>query len=366
VTEPATIAGNRMILEPDTVGIESFHGQAQLVGNSIQGGLYGVETREAGVGGGNIIQANSISGTDRQGMLIGDDFNVVTGNSITNAAWAGITIEEGAEHNRIGGDALGEANTINTSGLGNPAGAIQIEGEETSRNEVAANTGSGNVGAFIELDGPGSEIPNGLKPPVVTAAFQSSATGTAAPNTTVRVFSKASSAAGELGELLAVAKADATGTWSATYATRPVGTLVAATQTSNGGTAAAGTSEVSAPAAAVVDPPKPPEPEKGGGGSPQLPQASPPPPPSMPIAPKVKITSGPKKNGTATTAKFKFKAEPAAGAKFECKLDGAKWARCGSPKTYKKLKPGKHTFRVKANAGGLTGAVAKYQFTVKS
>jgi len=35
---------------------------------------------------------------------------------------------------------------------------------------------------------------------------------------------------------------------------------------------------------------------------------------AMPVAPKAKITSSPKKNGTATTAKFKFKAEPSAGA----------------------------------------------------
>jgi hypothetical protein len=85
-----------------------------------------------------------------------------------------------------------------------------------------------------------------------------------------------------------------------------------------------------------------------------------------PKAPKVKITAGPKKSSTATTAKFKFKAEPAAGARFECKLDGAKWAKCSSPKTYRKLKPGKHTFQVRAIASGLTGAATKFKFTVKS
>lgn len=371
VTKPATVAGNQMVLEPDTVGIETFFGQAQIFGNSIQGGLIGILTREATVGGGgSIIQANTVTGTDRQGILLTDELNVVIGNTVSGSDWSGIEIEEGGEGNRIGGDQPGEANTVNGTGNGHESGAILIEGLESSRNEVAANTGSGNFGSFIELVGHGSsETPNGLKPPILTAAFQSSATGTAAPNTTVRVFSKASSALGELGELLAVAKADATGAWTATYATRPLGTLVAATQTSDAGTAAAGTSEVSAPVAAVADPPKPPEPEpekKTGGDTIQPPAGNPLPTPSMPVAPKVKITSGPKKNGTATTAKFKFKAEPAAGAKFECKLDGAKWARCGSPKTYKKLKPGKHTFRVKANASGLTGGVAKYQFTVKS
>jgi hypothetical protein len=80
----------------------------------------------------------------------------------------------------------------------------------------------------------------------------------------------------------------------------------------------------------------------------------------------VKITAGPRRNATATTARFRFRAEPSAGARFECKLDAAKWARCASPRAYRKLKPGRHTFRVRAIAGGLTGPVTKYQFTVKS
>jgi len=369
VTEPSLVAGNQMMLSPDTLGIETVFGQAEILGNSIQGGLIGIETTGAGPGGGDVIQANTVVDTDREGMLIHDEQNVVTGNSISGSGWSGIEIEVGGEHNRIGGDELGEANTINGTGHDSESGAILIAGTEASRNEVAANTGLANFGAFIELVGQGSsETPNGLKPPVVTTALQSSASGTAAPNTTVRIFSKTSSEAGELGALLAVVKADAAGAWSATYATRPVGTLVAATQTSDAGTAIAGTSEVGVPVAASADPPKPPDPEKGGtGGGSSIGggNANPLPMPPAPTKPKVKITQGPKKTSTSTTAKFKFKAEPAAGAKFECKLDGAKWARCSSPKTYKKLKVGKHTFRVRATAGRLTGAVQKFQFAVK-
>jgi len=85
-----------------------------------------------------------------------------------------------------------------------------------------------------------------------------------------------------------------------------------------------------------------------------------------PAEPKVTITKKPKKSSTSTTATFKFKATPAAGAKFECKLDGAKWAKCKSPKTYKKLKTKAHTFQVRAKANGLTSAVAKFKFTVKA
>jgi hypothetical protein len=367
ITEPALVAGNQMVLGPDTLGIETVFGQALLVGNTIKGGLVGIETAAAGPGGGDVIQVNTVTGTDRQGILLQDELNVVIGNAISGSRGSGIAVEDGGEHNRIGGDQPGEANTINGTGADSKSGAILIEGTNASRNEVAANTGSGNFGDFIELVGNGSsETPNGLQPPVVATAVQSSALGTAAPNTTVRIFNKASPAPGELGELLAVVKADAAGAWSATYPTQPVGTLVAATQTSDAGTAVAGTSEVGAPLAASADPSKPSEPEGGrgvgggatGGGSP---------PPStqpVPVGPRTKILRAPKKSSTSTTAKFRFKAEPAAAAKFECRLDGAKWARCTSPKTYKKLKPGKHTFRVRATASGVTGAAAMFKFTV--
>ena len=80
----------------------------------------------------------------------------------------------------------------------------------------------------------------------------------------------------------------------------------------------------------------------------------------------MKITAGPKKNSTATTAKFKFKADRRRRRSSNASSTEAKWAKCTSPKTYKKLKVGKHTFRVRATASGLTGAVAKYQFTVKA
>jgi hypothetical protein len=369
VTEPALVSGNEMVLEPGTIGIESFFGQAVILGNSIQGGLIGIETREASVGGGSVISANTITEPDTRGIQIEDDLNVVTGNTITKAGRAGIEIETDADHNRIGGDAPGEANTIiETMGPEPEDAAITLFGRETGRNEIAANTGFANPGAFIKLLGHGgSEKPNGgIQPPVLAAVRQSSASGTADADATVRIFSKASSEPGELGVLLAVAKADAGGAWAATYPTQPVGTLVTATQTSEAGTAEAGTSALAAASPATADPMKPEEPKGGGGDPTQHPPTTSPPPPSMPVAPKVKITSGPKKSGTATAARFKFRAEPSAGAKFECKLDGAKWARCGSPKTYKKLKPARHTFRVRATASGLTGAVAKYQFTVKS
>lgn len=367
VTEPALVAGNRMGLSVDAVGIDSVGGRSQIVGNSILGGKEGIHTSEAGTGTGNLIANNTITEPDTQGIHIEDNSNVVTGNTITKAGRSGILIETDADHNRIGGDGPGEANTIvGTIGPEEEDAAITIFGRETGRNEIAANTGFGNPGAFIKLlPHGGAEKPNGgIQPPILATVRQSSAAGTAKANATVRIFSKASAEPGELGALLAVVKADGAGAWSATYAKLAAGILVTATQTSDAGTAEAGTSVLAAPTAATADPVPPQEPKGGSSGAPVIspPISSPP----VLKAPKVKITSGPKKSSTATTARFKFKAEPATGAKFECKLDGAKWARCTSPKTYKQLKVGKHTFRVRAIASGLTGTATLFKFTVTS
>jgi hypothetical protein len=65
-------------------------------------------------------------------------------------------------------------------------------------------------------------------------------------------------------------------------------------------------------------------------------------------------------------ATFRFAAgEP--GSTFSCKLDRKKFRPCTSPKTYRKLKPGKHVFRVKARdrAGNLAVRPAVKRFKIK-
>jgi hypothetical protein len=66
------------------------------------------------------------------------------------------------------------------------------------------------------------------------------------------------------------------------------------------------------------------------------------------IVPVTKITKGPKGKAKTRTATFKFRSDEP-GSTFECKLDQGKWRRCSSPKTYRKLKPGKHVFRVRGS-----------------
>jgi glucose/arabinose dehydrogenase len=100
------------------------------------------------------------------------------------------------------------------------------------------------------------------------------------------------------------------------------------------------------------------------------PPASPPPvaeipPPAIgppaPQAPKVTLQAHPPKTTRSTTARYSFSAR---GSDFECKLDKGPYRACRSPKTYKHLKPGSHSFAVVAIAGGAQGKPAKFNWKV--
>jgi hypothetical protein len=99
---------------------------------------------------------------------------------------------------------------------------------------------------------------------------------------------------------------------------------------------------------------------------PPLPAGPPPPasgPPPDTTAPETKIDKSQFRISTRT-ATFWFSASEATQG-FLCRLDKGDFKPCGSPRTYKRLKPGKHAFRVKAmdvagNADS-SAAVAKFK-----
>ncbi len=97
----------------------------------------------------------------------------------------------------------------------------------------------------------------------------------------------------------------------------------------------------------------------GGGGTVDPPPAGP---------PNTKLGKHPRARVTTKKAKakvtFKFSSKTA-GARFQCKLDKKRYARCSSPKSYK-VAPGKHKFSVRAvGAGGATDATpATFSFKV--
>ena len=83
-------------------------------------------------------------------------------------------------------------------------------------------------------------------------------------------------------------------------------------------------------------------------------------------APTVSITSGPANGSTinSNSATFAMTASPA-GATLECKLDGAAFAACTSPKQLTGLAGGAHTFTVHAKSSdGVSGADLTRSFTV--
>jgi glucose/arabinose dehydrogenase len=109
-------------------------------------------------------------------------------------------------------------------------------------------------------------------------------------------------------------------------------------------------------------------PPTGGGGGTGSGGGSTTPPPSgeeeTSKPPETKLGRHPAARTAKTTATFTFSAN-LGGVSFRCKLDGKPAATCRSPKTYKKLKPGRHTFKVWASAGVLTDPTpAKFSWKV--
>lgn len=348
--DAAKVEGNDISAEG--AGVDAHSTGATIKDNRIYEANRGIFTHgdTEGSGIGNTVEGNTIN-ESLTGVYIQNDLNVLTGNHISNGD-TGIAIENflslDSTENTIGGETAAQGNVI----VGSEFSAIEIIDVEGSQNEVAVNSGSGNGGKFIRLRAanPGTEPvgPNGgIKPPVVSTASKTEASGTAAAETTVRVFSKAGTAAGELGAYLGKTTADSGGKWKLTYLSPVVGgTLVAATQTN----AAGGTSEVSTTASVPPDPPSgcPAVPSECTGGDTKSkddkgkedkPKAE-----KDKAAPQTTIL---KKKVKGRTAKFKFVSSEA-GSIFECRLDKKKFKPCRSPKKYKRLKPGKHVFEVRA------------------
>ncbi len=347
VTEEASIESNLIRMAAGT-GIEARFKTGRITGNEIEGGSTGILTK-VGEGAG-LIAGNRVEAATANGILVESPDNDIRENTVIGSGVAGIKVRNppgvAMTGNTVGGNTAGKENVVEGSG----GAAIEIREEALepgSHTEITRNRGSANGGLFIDLVAGANE---GIAVPSISTALQSSATGVALPGAKVRVFSKASAAAGELKGFLGETKADGSGNWNLTYATVPTGTLVTATQTNAFGA----TSELAAAVAAAADPSS--GGNGGGGGGPG---------PGNPPVPNTKIKKGPKAKSTATTAKFKF-TSTVAGSSFQCKLDKGKFKKCKSPKTYKKLKPGKHSFQVRAV--GPTGLVdktpAKRKFTI--
>jgi CSLREA domain-containing protein len=354
VTEEPSIEANVVRMAGGT-GIKSLFKTGRVTGNEVEGGSIGIWTT-VGEGAG-LIASNTIEAATEHGILVESPDNEVRANEVIGSGSAGISVIAPLggvplTGNLVGGSTTERENTIEGS-AGPAIEVLEQAGEPGSWTEITHNHGSGNGGLFIDLKNGANE---GIVPPPISSALKASAEGTGAEaGAKIRVFRKAGSAPGELQSFLGEAKADGSGNWKVTYSAVPGGTIVAATQTNGTGA----TSELST---ATV--PADPSTDGGGGGGGTNNGGGGPPPAADSKAPTATITKGPKAQTTSTTAKFKFKSNEA-GSTFQCKLDKGKFKKCKSPKTYKKLKPGRHVFKVRAtDRAGNVGKPAPRKFTV--
>jgi CSLREA domain-containing protein len=348
VSESAEIRNNVIRMNGGTGIDHRFHGAA-ITGNTVEGAAVGISTK-VGEGGG-LIASNEVDTASEVGIFVESPDNDIRNNAVTNSQGPGITVasESGGialNGNLIGGSSKEAENVIE----GSNGAAIEIlerAGEPGSTTEIARNRGKSNGGLFIDLVSGANE---GILPPTVTTATKSTAEGSAEPGALVRVFRKAAAEAGELAGFLGEAEADGSGNWKVSFGSVPGGTLITATQTNENG----GTSELASSLAT------PAEPSGGGGGNGGGGASG-----KDTTPPQTKITKGPKAKTHSTTAKFKFSSSEARST-FKCKLDSKPVKSCKSPKTYKKLKPGKHVFKVWAidSAGNKDPTPAKRKFKV--
>jgi CSLREA domain-containing protein len=348
--EEAQILDNEIGLDGGT-GIAHAGLAGEISRNHISGAATGIEVGSAE----SLLESNTVEAPEEVGILVENGFNSLLGNHVLDSGGAGIRVEGsglfGVSGNVIGGGSDASENVIE----GSHGNAIEVVNPKTSRTEVARNRGSGNGGLFIDLlasDPDPADLdpgdPNGgILPPPIALVSESSAAGFAEPGGTVRVFRKASPAAGEIQSFLGQAIADDAGNWSLSFpAPLPAGTAIAATQTFENGT-----SELEITTVPLAEDPQ--QGQDGGGAA------------SDRKPPRTRMLKQPRKVRAGRTATFSF-ASNEAGSSFQCSLDRARFKTCASPQRYRIRKPGKHLFRVRAidPAGNVDRTPVRRRFEV--
>jgi CSLREA domain-containing protein len=359
------------------VAIEAAEGEALIrrnaigegaTGEDLPGGAIGVEVTSSSCLQCGFVYGNSIANATRFGVLIEGSFYHVYANRISRAGEAGIHIQERgisaiAVRNLIGGNSSAEENTISESG-GPAIEMVQVNKFAATReNVVARNNGAANGGPFIALVGGANE---GIRPPQISGSTEVGASGNGVPpGATVRVFRKATGPPGEIESFLAETVADEVGGWSVSYpGSIPAGTMVAATAT----TAGDGTSEFAFATTTAAAPADGRDADGGGtsvSGS-ALPGGAPQPIHHVQRFPQTSIVKGPAKRSHSTLARFRFRSDGSA-ARFRCELDDGPVTDCRSPITYRRLRPGKHQFRVWAvsASGDPDPSPARWTFSIE-
>jgi CSLREA domain-containing protein len=334
----AAIVENEVVVDGGR-GIANSGLGATIAGNEVVGADIGIYTQDDQGLQGNLIEANSVAESSEEGIYLEDSDNEVLGNEVVDSGNADIAVAgqqpAGATGNVIGGNSEASENELSLSG----GPAVSIFAREGTENEVARNYGFENEGPFIHLqpiDWSEAIGPNGgIEPPKFSSATATGAAGTAEPGAIVRVFRDEYEDEGELESFLGGVYANGKGEWSLGFEGVPAGTVLAATQTKNGGT-----SELE-----LAPTPGPPPEAARSEGVKQPPAGI---SRSLPAL-KTKIIEGPHRRGRSV--RFRFKSNRP-GATFECRLDRRRFRPCDSPKLYRGL-VGHHTFEVRAVVSGV-------------
>lgn len=83
------------------------------------------------------------------------------------------------------------------------------------------------------------------------------------------------------------------------------------------------------------------------------------------VAPRTAIVHRPARKSTKRRAVLRFRANESK-SRFQCSLKRRRFARCSSPRIYRKLRPGRYAFRVRAvdTAGNVDSTPARYVFRI--
>ena len=121
--------------------------------------------------------------------------------------------------------------------------------------------------------------------------------------------------------------------------------------------------------AMVVPPPPPPPPPEAPPGPPPAPPAPPGPVAAPPdtTAPNTLMTRRPARITRSRTARFEFSSNEA-GVQFLCQIDNRAFAPCTSPKTYRRLRLGRHKVFIRAvdRAGNIDATPASRTWRIRA
>lgn len=243
---------------------------------------------------------------------------------------------------------------------------LAVDDHDGGESDIYMRAGGSTLLVSVSNDpnlvlGPDPPTLEGTNPPSPSPSTQPAIVGQAAAGALVKIYTNSDctgeiAATGTAEELappggIAVEKAVAVGSTTGFWATAEAGGVTS--DCSPRGISYSQQSD-SPPPDPDPDPDPDPEPDGGSGGAGGGSAGGSKPGGIVYVTPRTRITFAPGVKTRTRNPVFRFTDSTGQeGTRFVCKIDRLAWRPCGSPKKLKKLKRGRHVFRVKArNAAG--------------